>query len=162
MALITKDITLTVDGKNASLSEEIYVYVGDRNIDINFTIVDAKYKFGDGGGNIISQIPEGTLVYSRVLLKKPGAEDGITDVTTGFSQVKNGVVTFTIDEEVCDAIEEKGTHELQIQLYSIISNSGSPAISGRVTIPPVKFDVLEPIFEDGINLGDFSIDSGGE
>ena len=46
-------------------------------------------------------------------------------------------------EEVADEATEIGKYKLQIQLWSIDANN-----QGRVTIPPIEFEVLEPIFED--------------
>ena len=43
---IRREVTITVSGKTASLSEPIYLYPRDRYIDIFFTIKDAGFKFG--------------------------------------------------------------------------------------------------------------------
>ena len=36
-SLIRKDLTITIDGNKASVDEPLYMYQGDRNIDIYFT-----------------------------------------------------------------------------------------------------------------------------
>ena len=66
--LIQKDVTVTVDGRYATLSEDIFLYKNDRNIDIVFTIVDAKYKFNAYSGNILV---ESTAKYATVKVLKP-------------------------------------------------------------------------------------------
>ena len=63
MSLIEKEVTMTIEGSTASLSESIYLYRGDRNVDILFTITDAKFKFNEYSGNILV---ESTAKYATV------------------------------------------------------------------------------------------------
>ena len=131
MSLIEKQVTMTIDGRNASLNEEIYLYQGDKNIDILFTIVDTKFKFNEYSGNILV---ESTAKYATVKVLKP---NGKTFTSNQLTILDNKVV-LTIDQEFIDEITEIGTHLVQIQLWD--------ADNGRVTLPPVKFEVLTPIF----------------
>ena len=131
MSLIEKQVTMTIDGRNASLNEEIYLYQGDKNIDILFTIVDTKFKFNEYSGNILV---ESTAKYATVKVLKP---NGKTFTSNKLTILDNKVV-LTIDQEFIDEITEIGTHLVQIQLWD--------ADNGRVTLPPVKFEVLTPIF----------------
>lgn len=131
MSLIEKEVTMTIQGSTASLSESIYLYRGDKNIDILFTITDAKFKFNEYSGNILV---ESTAKYATVNVLKPNG--------TTFSSKKLGIidnkVVLTIEQEFIDEITEVGTHLVQIQLWD--------ADNGRVTLPPINFEVLEPIF----------------
>ena len=120
--LIQKDVTVTVDGRYATLSEDIFLYKNDRNIDIVFTIVDAKYKFNAYSGNILV---ESTAKYATVKVLKPNGDNK---------------VILTITQDFIDQIDEVGIHTVQIQLWD--------ADAGRVTLPPISFTVLEPIFDD--------------
>ena len=136
--LIQKDVTVTIDGRYASLSEEIFLYKNDRNIDIVFTIVDAKYKFNAYSGNILV---ESTAKYATVKVLKPNG----ARFTSSKLLIADNKVILTITQDFIDQIEEVGIHTVQIQLWD--------EEQGRVTLPPISFTVLEPIFDDenGIN-----------
>lgn len=131
MSLIEKEVTVTIDGRNASLSESIYLYQGDKNIDILFTITDAKFKFNEYSGNILV---ESTAKYATVKVLKPNGET----FTSNKLAITDNKVILTIDQMFIDEITEIGTHIVQIQLWD--------TDNGRVTIPPIQFEVLTPIF----------------
>ena len=131
MSLIEKEVTMTIEGRTASLSESIYLYRGDRNVDILFTITDAKFKFNEYSGNILV---ESTAKYATVNVLKP---NGTTFSSERLAIIDNKVV-LTIDQQFIDEITEVGTHLVQIQLWD--------TDNGRVTLPPINFEVLEPIF----------------
>lgn len=131
MSLIEKEVTMTIEGRTASLSESIYLYRGDRNVDILFTITDAKFKFNEYSGNILV---ESTAKYATVNVLKP---NGATFSSERLAIIDNKVV-LTINQQFIDEVTEVGTHLVQIQLWD--------TENGRVTLPPVNFEVLEPIF----------------
>lgn len=131
MSLIEKEVTMTIEGRTASLSESIYLYRGDRNVDILFTITDAKFKFNEYSGNILV---ESTAKYATVNVLKP---NGTTFSSERLAIIDNKVV-LTINQQFIDEVTEVGTHLVQIQLWD--------TDNGRVTLPPVNFEVLEPIF----------------
>ena len=131
MSLIQKEVIMTIEGKTASLSESIYLYQGDRNIDILFTITDAKFKFNENNGNILV---ESSAKSATVKVLKP---NGMTFESNKLSIADNKVV-LEITQDFIDEITEIGTHLVQIQLW----DDGN----GRVTLPPVNFEVLAPIF----------------
>ena len=131
MSLIEKEVTMTIEGSTASLSESIYLYRGDRNVDILFTITDAKFKFNEYSGNILV---ESTAKYATVNVLKP---NGTTFSSRKLAIIDNKVV-LTINQQFIDEVTEVGTHLVQIQLWD--------TDNGRVTLPPINFEVLEPIF----------------
>lgn len=131
MSLIEKEVTMTIEGNTASLSESIYLYRGDRNVDILFTITDAKFKFNEYSGNILV---ESTAKYATVNVLKP---NGTTFSSEKLAIIDNKVV-LTINQQFIDEVTEVGTHLVQIQLWD--------TDNGRVTLPPINFEVLEPIF----------------
>lgn len=131
MSLIEKEVTMTIEGSTASLSESIYLYRGDRNVDILFTIADAKFKFNEYSGNILV---ESTAKYATVNVLKP---NGTTFSSERLAIIDNKVV-LTINQQFIDEVTEVGTHLVQIQLWD--------TDNGRVTLPPINFEVLEPIF----------------
>ena len=131
MSLIEKEVTVTIEGRNASLSENIYLYQGDMNIDILFTITDSKFKFNEYSGNILV---ESTAKYATVKVLKPNG----TTFTSQQLSIKDNKVVLTITQDFIDEITEIGVHLVQIQLWD--------TDNGRVTIPPINFEVLAPIF----------------
>lgn len=131
MSLIEKDVTITIEGRNATLSESVYLYRGDMNIDILFTITDAKFKFNEYSGNILV---ESTAKYATVNVLKPNGNT----FSSGKLAIVDNKVVLTIDQQFIDEVTEIGTHLVQIQLWD--------TNNGRVTIPPVNFEVLAPIF----------------
>ena len=135
-SLIRKDLTITIDGNKASLDEPLYMYQGDRNIDIYFTIIDSKFRFSETNSNILA---DSTAKYSTIKVLKPNGEK----IKTDKKAIEDNKIVFTINQEFADEATEIGKYKLQIQLWSIDANN-----QGRVTIPPIEFEVLEPIFED--------------
>ena len=135
-SLIRKDLTITIDGNKASVDEPLYMYQGDRNIDIYFTIIDSKFRFSETNSNILV---DSTAKYSTIKVLKPNGEK----IKTNKKAIEDNKIVFTINQEFADEATEIGKYKLQIQLWSIDANN-----QGRVTIPPIEFEVLEPIFED--------------
>ena len=135
-SLIRKDLTITIDGNKASVDEPLYMYQGDRNIDIYFTIIDSKFKFSETNSNILV---DSTAKYSTIKVLKPNGEK----IRTDKKAIEDNKIIFTINQEFADEAVEIGIYKLQIQLWSIDATN-----QGRVTIPPIEFEVLEPIFED--------------
>ncbi len=131
--------TITIDGNKATLNEPLYIYQGDRYIDVYFTIVDNKFKFlSPDSANVLI---DSSAQYSTIKILKPNGEKIITEKQE-IDKVNNQVI-FTINKEFADAVDEIGVCKLQIQLWSEVSDN-----QGRVTIPYIEFEVLEPIFED--------------
>ena len=135
-SLIRKDLTITIDGNKASVDEPLYMYQGDRNIDIYFTIIDSKFRFSEPNSNIL--VDSTAKHYTIKVLKPNGAK-----IKTNQKALDDNKIVFTINQEFADEATEIGKYKLQIQLWSINADN-----QGRVTIPPIEFEVLEPIFED--------------
>ena len=144
---IQREVTITVTGKTASLSDPIYLYPRDRYIDIFFIIKDAGYQFNITGTSNYGD----NASFARVkYIRKDRTSDGV--VSPEKIEVIDGKVKLAINDDfMCKVVN--GQHEeispgeylLQILLYD---NNG-----GRVTIPPVEFEILEPIFSDPLGSG---------
>lgn len=135
---ITKDMLLTINGDKSNLSAPLSVYFGDRGIDIFFEIKDIGYNFS---GNVLENLDNSTV---STIIKKP---NGNVYRTTKAS-VTNKKVKFTITREITDELSEIGFYDLQFQFYD--------AETGRITIPPIQFEVKEllaPIDDDAITNG---------
>ena len=133
---IRRDCTITVKDDTSVLDSNIYLFQNDRNIDIYFTIIDSKFKFSETNSNILV---DSTAKYSTIKVLKPNGEK----IRTDKKAIEDNKIVFTINQEFADEAVEIGKYKLQIQLWSINADN-----QGRVTIPPIEFEVLEPIFED--------------
>ena len=150
---IKREITITVNGKTASLSEPIYLYPRDRYIDIYFTIKDAGFQFSVSGsyGDNAS--------FARVkYIRKDKASEGV--ISQSLLDVVDSKIVLSINDDfMCKTVNGKhveispGVYLLQILLYD--------ESNGRVTIPPVEFEILEPIFPDP-NENNNHVDGNGE
>ena len=152
---IQKEVTIIVNGNSASLSEPIYLYPRDRYIDILFTIKDAGYQFNTTG-TYGDNAEKARVKYIRKDKKSKG-------IVSDLLNVIDGKVKLSINDDfMCD--KKNGTHVegeitpgvylLQILLYD--------NAEGRITIPPVEFEILEPIFYDLLDGNGEHKDNNGD
>lgn len=120
---IKKDITITVENALSKMSDSFYVYQGDKNIDIYFTIIDNRFEFS-------TIVPK---QYS-ITIRKP---DGNIVPTSNKTTIVDNKVQFTITAELVDELDEIGTYDLLIHLYDDLDS--------RISIPPVSFEVKQPL-----------------
>lgn len=143
MANIERDVKLVVNGKTAKFDEQIYIFRGDRDIQLNITIVETKMKFNrnDTAGNVLAPLPKDC--YARVGIRKPKGEQVVRDRVP----IEDDVVKFVIDSTICDELDEVGMHKIQIQIYALDDDS-----SPRWTLPSAaELEVLKPDVDfDGI------------
>lgn len=139
---ITKDVTITVNGSTATLDEPLYFYQFDRNIDILFTIRNFKFDFRTGTQQEVNIVNNSNASYATIRVLKPNTvpEENRKFVSDTKLELKDGKVIFTVTKDFIDEIEEIGVYKLQISLYD--------SQDGKITIPPINFEVLEPIFPD--------------
>lgn len=140
---IKKELILTVQGNTAKLDQPLYLFQNDKFIDIYFTIVNFKFDFIRGIQTEENIIVSSNASYATVRVLKPNGERVISDGLIPLDDDENRVL-FTINETFMDAVDEIGVYKLQISLYD--SNEGST--QGKITIPYIEFEVLEPIFPE--------------
>lgn len=147
MSYIERDVTLNIDGKTAKFDDMVYIFKGDRDIQLNIKIIDTKMKFSrtNVSGNVLTPLPKGC--YARVGLVKPkGGDPVIRDRVA----IEDDKVKFLIDSTVCDELDEVGIHKIQIQIYAL-DDDASPrwtlpsAAELEVCKPDVDFDGITPI-----------------
>lgn len=125
---------VTVKNYQASIDRPIILYRGDRNVEIQFEIVESLYRqYKAEGANIILNLDAS---YGQLVVEKP-------DYTYAFSEVtptKDGRIIFTIPQEMIDEAMELGQYTFQIRLFDESQTS-------RVTLPPVRNGLIieEPI-----------------
>lgn len=134
MIYTTAKITIQ-SGDRATINRPILLYKGDKNIEVQFEIVESlyrQYKQQEGGNTIYNL----GASYGQLIIQKPDFTSAISDVT----ETKDGRIVFVIPEEMTDEDIELGLYTFQIRLYDETQNS-------RVTLPPVinGIEILNPI-----------------
>lgn len=114
---------VTVKNNTSFLDRPIILYRGDKNVEIQFVLVDRtflQYKVEES--NIIEDLEadKGQLI----IMKPDGAVEESDIVNT-----KNGKVVFTVPEAMIDESSEVGTFTFQIRLFN-------EDLTSRVTLPP--------------------------
>lgn len=131
---ITRDLTINVQGNVSTLSEPLYLFQNDRNIDVYFSIINFKFDFTTATQQEVNLVTSTFAKYSTIRVLKPNGEKFISDKMS----VVDEKVLLTITEDFIDEVQEIGVYQLQISLYD--------DQTGKVTIPPIEFEVLRPIF----------------
>lgn len=133
---ISKDLTITVKEDRATLSEKMYVYMGDKGIDFYIKIENLKVDFTPNGATktTINLLAGLINAYASVSVLKPNG----TTFTREKFPIENDKIKFTITSEFTDELDDIGTYKLQIHLHD-----GNTEISNRISIPFVEFEVKE-------------------
>lgn len=132
--MIYTSVKVTIKNHKASIDNKIILYRGDKNVEIQFEIVESLYRqYKLEGSNTIMNLGAS---HGQLVVQKP-------DWTYLFSEVtptKDGKVVFTIPAELIDEETEVGEYTFQIRLFD-------EAQTSRVTLPPVEGGIIieEPI-----------------
>ena len=129
--MVSTSVSIKVNGNISIQDRDIFIYRGDKNIKVYFTI-DAPYKYSDD-----TDVENSNAVYAQLVIRTPN------DQPTIFSEVQPteyGVVVLIITAEMINELVEIGDYDYQIRLYDVTQTS-------RVSIPPIigGIKVLEPI-----------------
>ena len=120
----------------ATLDRIITLYKGDKNIEIQFEIVESIFRqYKQEGANTIDNLHAS---YGQLVIQKPDYTCAISEI----APTKDGRVVFTIPPEMTDEDIELGAYTFQIRLFDETQAS-------RVTLPPVQdgIVILAPITE---------------
>lgn len=132
--MIYTSVKVTIKNHKASIDNKIILYRGDKNIEVQFEIVESLYRqYKLEGSNTIENLGAS---YGQLVVQTP-------DYNYLFSEVvptKNGKVIFTIPASLVDEETEVGEFTFQIRLFD-------ESQSSRVTLPPVEGGIIveEPI-----------------
>ena len=136
--MISRDCIITVNGNNATIDSDIYLYKYDKNIQLAFAIINSKFMYDNDDSNNLIKSMQAT--YAQVKFKKNDS----TDIAIEFpiQATKKGAVLLTINEELTDEDTELGDYTIQIRLLDSNKNS-------VITLPPVEscIHILAPLFE---------------
>lgn len=121
MAIYTERI-IKVNNNTAAMDKDIYMYRGNRNIEIQFKIIDYQFKFKDV--NLVEQISPS---HAYVTLLTPQMKQ----ISTGKAEVIDGTIKLIITSAMIDEKTECGDYTIVVDLYDEIGDS-------LITIPPVE------------------------
>ena len=125
---------VTIKNYQATIDKTIILYRGDRNVEIQFEILESVYRqYRVEGTNVILNL---NASYGQLVIQKPD----YTHILSDIAPTQDGKVIFTIPGELIDETVEVGQYTFQIRLYNDDQTS-------RVTLPPVVggIDIVEPI-----------------
>ena len=126
-----------IKNHQATVDKTIILYRGDRNVEIQFEILENGYReYRVEGTNVILNL---NASYGQLIVQKPDNTHIFSDIVP----TQDGKVIFTIPRELIDETLEVGQYTFQIRLYNEDQTS-------RVTLPPVVggIDIVEPIAID--------------
>ena len=120
----------------ATLDRIITLYKGDKNIEIQFEIVESIFRqYKQEGANTIDNLHAS---YGQLVIQKPDYTCAISEI----APTKDGRIVFVIPPEMTDENIELGSYTFQIRLFD-------ESQASRVTLPPVQdgIVILAPITE---------------
>lgn len=137
---------VTVGEQESVIDRPIVLYRGDREVEIEFTLVGNEFMFSTEG-NVIKST---NASHGQLVLNTPSGEN----MFSALAECHEGKVVFIVTKEMIDELIETGFYSFQVRLYD------SEEMRSRVTIPPVMngFDIRNPIAaEDETNVVDVGL-----
>lgn len=127
--MIKYDYEITVNGNQAKLNKDIYLFRGNKNVHYYFAIKNASFNF-KGSTDLIEKT---NAINAAVTVIKPNN----VEVASAIAKVENGKIHLKVTEDLIDEEVEVGDFDLVFDLFD--------DTDGAVTIPKVigQFHVLE-------------------
>ena len=139
---------ITIDDKECIIDNPIILYRGDREIEVEFTIIGNRYTFHKDG-NVIEST---NASFGQLVILTPYGGRLFSDIT----KCEDGKVKLLIKKEMTNDLIEVGPYSMQIRLFD--DNR-----IARITLPPINngLNIREPIAaEEGSNVvGDAIVDA---
>lgn len=125
---ITKDLEIKISNGVAKLSEDVYVYQKDRGIELRLklNLIRTNYRSA-----VRASLFEATTLFAGATILKPNGEV----ISREKVKIVDNIISFTIDREFTDQVDEVGIYKVQFHLYDFEDN--------RISIPPIEFEVKE-------------------
>lgn len=139
--MIYTKCNVRINNDTATIDHKILLYKGDKNIEVQFKIVESLYKqYKIDGVNIILNLDAS---YGQLVIDGPNRS-----IFSEITPTKDGEIILTIPEEMTDEDIEIGQYSFQIRLFDETKIS-------RVTLPPVQngLEIREPIADDSSGGG---------
>ena len=133
--MIFTDRTITVKDNESSIDKPIILYRGDREVEINFIIMNSTYKYRSKG--LINMIESTEASWGQLVILNSTTS---TVVISDIAATNEGKVILNISGAMIDEISELGEYTFQIRLYDEEKTS-------RITIPEVIGGIIvkEPL-----------------
>ena len=125
---IIKNLEVKIKNGEAKLNEEVYVYQRDRGVELKIKL--NMIEINSISSERLTLFEVNTMYAGATILKPNGDIIGRRKTI-----VKDNTITFTIDKEFTDEVDETGVYKIQFHLYDDDDN--------RITIPPIQFEVKE-------------------
>ena len=122
--MLYTSVKVTIKNDTATINNQILLYRGDKNVEVQFEILESLYRqYKLEGPNTIENL---SASYGQLIIKKPDS----TFVPSAVVETKDGKVIFTIPAEMIDEESEVGEFSFQIILFD-------ESRSSKVSLPPV-------------------------
>ena len=132
--MIYLERTVVIENSTAYIEEPIYLYKGDKNIEIRFAIENNPFKYKN----------DLTMNYGQLIIKRKSAPNIFSEVT----KLSGGRIILTITGEMIDELSELGSYTFQIRLFNAdMTSRGTlpPVENGIVIVEPLCEEPLEPV-----------------
>ncbi len=132
--MIYLERNITINKGSSSIDEQIVLYKGDKNVEVQFSLKNNPYKSKNGL----------TVSYGQLVVDREAGS-----IFSEVSRISNNKVTFIITGEMIDELCECGDYDFQIRLFNEDQSS-------RATLPPIEagITIKKPICEEegtGVN-----------
>lgn len=125
---ITRNLDIKISNGEAKLSEEVYVYQKDRGVELKLKLNLFRINHRSA---VRSSLFEASTLFAGATILKPNGQV----ISREKVEVIDNIITFTIDEDFTDQVDEIGIYKIQFHLYDLENN--------RISIPPIQFEVKE-------------------
>ena len=132
--MIYTSVKVTIKNHKASIDNKIILYRGDKNVEVQFEIVESLFRqYKLEGSNTIDNLGAS---HGQLIIQKPDWSHVFSEI----APTKDGKIIFTIPADLVDEESEVGEFTFQIRLFDESQDS-------RVTLPPVEGGIIveEPI-----------------
>ncbi len=128
--MIYLERTVNITNNLAILDEQIVLYKGDKNVEIQFTIKNNPFK---SKTNV--NVSYGQLIINR----EAGA------IFSEVAELRDNKVIFIVTGDMIDGLEECGVYDFQIRVFNEDRSS-------RATLPPIAegINIKKPICEEDL------------
>ena len=120
-------LTMTVNDTKSTLSPKFSVYKEDYGIDVEITIKGLKYEFRDTD----------SITASIEIVK----QDSSNSTYFPFSKMENGVINFTIGNELNNL--DVGVYFFQVVLRIMSLANDDMGTMSQITLAPAEITVIE-------------------
>lgn len=147
MIYTTREIT--INGSNASIDEDIYLFKQDSNIELKFILKNTKFTFQNTVSSNVIESSDAS--YFRVKLLNPSGKP----INFPIQEVTDNFIVLLIEGELIDEDTEVGDYTMQIRLYdkNMTSKLTIPAITSCIHIrQPIFDEVDDPVAPNAIDF----------